>query len=401
MFQFSTVDEALAAIAAGKIILVSDDENRENEGDFICALEFATPENINFMATYGKGLICTPISQALADKLSFHPMVTNNTDNHETAFTVSVDHINTGTGISAFERSLTALKMLEQNAQAADFRRPGHMFPLIAKEGGVLVRNGHTEATVDLARLAGLKPAGLCCEIMADDGTMMTMPQLQALAVKHNMPFITIAQLQEYRRKYDSLVKLVSVVKMPTKYGEFMAHSFVEVISGKEHIALVKGEIGDGQAVLARIHSECLTGDAFGSQRCDCGQQFAAAMTQIEKEGRGVVLYLRQEGRGIGLINKLRAYELQDKGMDTVEANLALGFKEDEREYYIGAQIFQALGVKSTRLLTNNPAKISGLKQQGLNIIAREPIIVEPNQNDIDYLKVKQIKMGHMFNFEQ
>ncbi|AKO45447.1 bifunctional 3,4-dihydroxy-2-butanone-4-phosphate synthase/GTP cyclohydrolase II [[Haemophilus] ducreyi] len=401
MFQFSTVDEALAAIAAGKIILVSDDENRENEGDFICALEFATPENINFMATYGKGLICTPISQALADKLSFHPMVTNNTDNHETAFTVSVDHINTGTGISAFERSLTALKMLEQNAQAADFRRPGHMFPLIAKEGGVLVRNGHTEATVDLARLAGLKPAGLCCEIMADDGTMMTMPQLQALAVKHNMPFITIAQLQEYRRKYDSLVKLVSVVKMPTKYGEFMAHSFVEVISGKEHIALVKGEIGDGQAVLARIHSECLTGDAFGSQRCDCGQQFAAAMTQIEQEGRGVVLYLRQEGRGIGLINKLRAYELQDKGMDTVEANLALGFKEDEREYYIGAQIFQALGVKSTRLLTNNPAKISGLKQQGLNILAREPIIVEPNQNDIDYLKVKQIKMGHMFNFEQ
>lgn len=397
-FQFSKVEDAIEAIRQGKIILVTDDEDRENEGDFICAAEFATPENINFMATYGKGLICTPISTEIAKKLNFHPMVAVNQDNHETAFTVSVDHIDTGTGISAFERSITAMKIVDDNAKATDFRRPGHMFPLIAKDGGVLVRNGHTEATVDLARLAGLKHAGLCCEIMADDGTMMIMPDLQKFAVEHNMPFITIQQLQEYRRKHDSLVKQISVVKMPTKYGEFMAHSFVEVISGKEHVALVKGDLTDGEQVLARIHSECLTGDAFGSQRCDCGQQFAAAMTQIEQEGRGVILYLRQEGRGIGLINKLRAYELQDKGMDTVEANVALGFKEDEREYYIGAQMFQQLGVKSIRLLTNNPAKIEGLKEQGLNIVAREPIIVEPNKNDIDYLKVKQVKMGHMFN---
>lgn len=398
-FQFSKVEDAIEAIRQGKIILVTDDEDRENEGDFICAAEFATPKNINFMATYGKGLICTPISTEIAKKLNFHPMVAVNQDNHETAFTVSVDHIDTGTGISAFERSITAMKIVDDNAKATDFRRPGHMFPLIAKDGGVLVRNGHTEATVDLARLAGLKHAGLCCEIMADDGTMMRMPELQKFAVEHNMPFITIQQLQEYRRKHDSLVKQISVVKMPTKYGEFMAHSFVEVISGKEHVALVKGDLTDGEQVLARIHSECLTGDAFGSQRCDCGQQFAAAMTQIEQEGRGVILYLRQEGRGIGLINKLRAYELQDKGMDTVEANVALGFKEDEREYYIGAQMFQQLGVKSIRLLTNNPAKIEGLKEQGLNIVAREPIIVEPNKNDIDYLKVKQVKMGHMFNF--
>lgn len=399
MFQFSTVEQAIDAIRQGKIILVTDDEDRENEGDFICAAEFATPENINFMATHGKGLICMPIAQSIADRLNLHPMVPKNTDNHETAFTVAIDHIETGTGISAFERSLTALKLLDENAKAEDFRRPGHMFPLVAKNGGVLVRNGHTEATVDLARLAGLKPAGLCCEIMANDGTMMTMPDLQKFATEHNMPFITIQQLQEYRRIHDNLVDEVSVVQMPTKYGEFVAHSFVEVISGKEHVALVKGDISSGEDVLCRIHSECLTGDAFGSQRCDCGPQFAAAMTRLEQEGRGVLLYLRQEGRGIGLVNKLKAYALQDKGMDTVEANLALGFKDDEREYHIGAQMFRKLGVKSIRLLTNNPAKIEGLQEVGLNIVAREPIMVEPNKHDLEYLKVKQIKMRHMFNF--
>lgn len=399
MFQFSTVEQAIDAIRQGKIILVTDDEDRENEGDFICAAEFATPENINFMATHGKGLICMPIAQSIADRLNLHPMVPKNTDNHETAFTVAIDHIETGTGISAFERSLTALKLIDENAKAEDFRRPGHMFPLVAKNGGVLVRNGHTEATVDLARLAGLKPAGLCCEIMANDGTMMTMPDLQKFATEHNMPFITIQQLQEYRRIHDNLVDEVSVVQMPTKYGEFVAHSFVEVISGKEHVALVKGDISSGENVLCRIHSECLTGDAFGSQRCDCGPQFAAAMTRLEQEGRGVLLYLRQEGRGIGLVNKLKAYALQDKGMDTVEANLALGFKDDEREYHIGAQMFRKLGVKSIRLLTNNPAKIEGLQEVGLNIVAREPIMVEPNKHDLEYLKVKQIKMRHMFNF--
>lgn len=399
MFQFSTVPQALDALRQGKIILVSDDEDRENEGDFICAAEFATPENINFMATVGKGLICLPLARQIAERLEFVPMVADNSDNHQTAFTVAIDHIDTGTGISAFDRSLTAMRVADDAATASEFRRPGHLFPLVAQDGGVLVRNGHTEATVDLMRLAGLKAVGLCCEIMAEDGTMMKMPELQALATQHQMPFITIQQLQEYRRQQDQLVQAVSVVKMPTKFGEFTAHSFVETISGKEHVALVKGDIGNGENVLCRIHSECLTGDAFGSQRCDCGQQFAAAMNQIEQEGRGVLLYLRQEGRGIGLVNKLRAYALQDQGMDTVEANLALGFGDDEREYHIGVQMFRQLGVKTIRLLTNNPAKIEGLQQLGLEIVAREPIMVEPNEHDLDYLKVKQRKMRHLFNF--
>lgn len=399
MFQFSTVEDALKAIAEGKVILVTDDEDRENEGDFICAAEFATPENINFMATHGKGLICMPISEEIAEKLELNPMVAKNTDNHETAFTVAIDYIDTGTGISAYERSLTAMKLVDDNAKPSDFRRPGHMFPLVAKKGGVLVRNGHTEATVDLARLAGLKPAGLCCEIMAEDGTMMKMADLQAFATEHNMPFITIQQLQEYRREKDKLVDQISVAKMPTRFGDFMIHSFVERITGKEHVALVKGDISSGDLVLARVHSECLTGDVFGSKRCDCGEQFDAAMKAIEKEGRGVMLYLRQEGRGIGLVNKLRAYELQDQGMDTVEANLALGFKEDEREYYIAAQMFRELGVKTVRILTNNPAKIEGLSDVGINIVERLPIIAEPNEFDRDYLKVKQVKMRHMFQF--
>lgn len=399
MFQFSTVEDALKAIAEGKVILVTDDEDRENEGDFICAAEFATPENINFMATHGKGLICMPISEEIAEKLELNPMVAKNTDNHETAFTIAIDHIDTGTGISAYERSLTAMKLVDDNAKPSDFRRPGHMFPLVAKKGGVLVRNGHTEATVDLSRLAGLKPAGLCCEIMAEDGTMMKMADLQAFATEHNMPFITIQQLQEYRREKDKLVDQISVAKMPTRFGDFMIHSFVERITGKEHVALVKGDISSGDLVLARVHSECLTGDVFGSKRCDCGEQFDAAMKAIEKEGRGVMLYLRQEGRGIGLVNKLRAYELQDQGMDTVEANLALGFKEDEREYYIAAQMFRELGVKTVRILTNNPAKIEGLSDVGINIVERLPIIAEPNEFDRDYLKVKQVKMRHMFQF--
>lgn len=398
MFQISTVEQALAALKQGKIILVSDDEDRENEGDFICAAEFATPENINFMATYGKGLICMPISSEIADKLQLTQMVSHNTDQHHTAFTVSIDHIDTTTGISAVERSITAVKLVDKQAKPEDFKRPGHMFPLLAKDGGVLERNGHTEATVDLMKLAGLKPAGLCCEIMAEDGTMMQMADLQKFAKQHNMPFITIQQLQDYRRYKDKLIELSSVVKMPTKYGEFTAHCFVERLSGKEHIALVKGEIGEGDNVLCRIHSECLTGDVFGSQRCDCGQQFDYSMAQIEQAGRGVLLYLRQEGRGIGLVNKLKAYELQEQGMDTVQANLALGFGDDEREYHIGAQMFQQLGIKSLRLLTNNPAKIEALEKLGLNIV-REAIQVEATAHDLDYLKVKQQKMRHLFNF--
>lgn len=396
-FKYNTIDEALDELRKGHIILVTDDPDRENEGDMICAAEFATQVNVNFMATYAKGLLCTPMSAALATKLGLPPMVSENTDNHETAFTVSIDHISTTTGISAAERSITALQCVNDTSKPQDFRRPGHMFPLTARRGGVLVRNGHTEATVDLCRLAGLKECGLCCEVMDDDGTMMRTPKLWKLAEKYNLKFITIKELQDYCRIHEKHVIREAKAKLPTDYGDFDIYGYVNDITGENHIALLKGDIGDGENVLCRVHSECMTGDVFGSKRCDCGQQLHKAMEIIQHEGRGVVLYMRQEGRGIGLINKLKTYVLQEQGCDTVEANLKLGFQPDLREYWIGAQILRDLGVKSLRLMTNNPNKVYGLDGFGLRVAERVPIEVEPQQYDRFYLQTKKDKMGHIF----